>query len=78
MRFPSICTLALHRVAETLSIPAPREGNKKTLTDWVRVLCGAYNILTFPASIAAFQLLTPYTKYVAPLAHMEGGTPPGG
>ena len=41
MRLLSICTLALHRVAETLSIPALREGNKKTLTDLVRVFCGA-------------------------------------
>jgi hypothetical protein len=37
----SRCTLALHLVAETLSIPALQEGNKKTLTDWVRVHCGA-------------------------------------
>ena len=41
MRLPSICTLALVSLAETLSIPALRVGNKKTLTAWVRVLCGA-------------------------------------
>ena len=62
IRLPSICTLALHAIAETMNIPALREGNKKTLTDWVRVHCGAYKTQTQPSTTANSQLLTPFAK----------------
>ena len=66
MRLLSICTLALHWVAETLSIPALRVGNKKTLTYWVRVLCGA------AGSRTPVQARRPYTFYMLIPALLSG------
>ena len=39
--FADLDHAAMLREAETVSIPALREGTKRTLTAWFRVLCGA-------------------------------------